>query len=166
MSEILEILSKEEFNQTLKDNKLVLVDFYATWCGPCKMQSPILHEFKEEVGDKVVIIKLDVDQTPDIAREFGILSIPTLLLFKDAQVVEIWHFMCEFVIRGDVVFRCVIPKNQFAFFVLFRFVFSSYCHYKCSICSFLAFCGKKMEFAINDYIALVFSIFATKFSGK
>ena len=88
MSEILEILSKEEFNQALKNNKLVLVDFYATWCGPCKMQSPILHEFKEEVGDKVVIIKLDVDQTPDIAREFGILSIPTLLLFKDAQVVE------------------------------------------------------------------------------
>ncbi len=88
MSEILEILSKDEFNETLKNNKLVLVDFYATWCGPCKMQSPILHEFKEEVGDKVAIIKLDVDQTPDIAREFGILSIPTLLLFKDGQQVE------------------------------------------------------------------------------
>ncbi len=88
MSEIIEVLSKEEFNETLKNNKLVLVDFYATWCGPCKMQSPILHEFKEEVGDKAEIIKLDVDQTPDIAREFGILSIPTLLLFKDGQMVE------------------------------------------------------------------------------
>ena len=88
MSEILEVLSKEEFNDILKNNKLVLVDFYATWCGPCKMQAPILHEFKEEVGDKVEIIKLDVDQTPDIAREFGILSIPTLLLFNDGKQVE------------------------------------------------------------------------------
>lgn len=88
MSEILEVLSKEEFNEILKNNKLVLVDFYATWCGPCKMQSPILHEFNEEVSDKVEIIKLDVDQTPDIAREFGILSIPTLLLFNDGKQVE------------------------------------------------------------------------------
>ena len=88
MSEILEVLSKDEFEGILKSKKLVLVDFYASWCGPCKMQAPILHEFKAEVGDKVEIVKLDVDQTPDIARAFGILSIPTLLLFKDGQTVE------------------------------------------------------------------------------
>ncbi len=88
MNDIKEILGKEEFAQILLDNKLVLVDFYATWCGPCKMQSPILHEFKEEVNDKVEIIKVDVDQNPDIAKEFGILSIPTLLLIKEGELVE------------------------------------------------------------------------------
>lgn len=88
MSEIKEILGNEEFALALLNNKIVLVDFYATWCGPCKMQSPILHEFKEEVGGKVEIIKVDVDQNPDIAKDFGILSIPTLLLIKEGEVVE------------------------------------------------------------------------------
>ncbi len=88
MSEIKEILGNEEFALSLLNNKIVLVDFYATWCGPCKMQSPILHEFKEEVGDKVEIIKVDVDQNPEIAKDFGILSIPTLLLIKEGEVVE------------------------------------------------------------------------------
>ena len=88
MSEIKEILGNEEFALAPLNNKIVLVDFYATWCGPCKMQSPILHEFKEEVGGKVEIIKVDVDQNPDIAKDFGILSIPTLLLIKEGEVVE------------------------------------------------------------------------------
>ena len=88
MSKIIEIATESEFTELLVQDKPVLVDFWATWCGPCKMQAPILHEFKAEVGDKVEIVKLDVDQTPDIARAFGILSIPTLLLFKDGQTVE------------------------------------------------------------------------------
>lgn len=88
MNDIKEILSKDEFADTLLNNKIVLVDFYATWCGPCKMQSPILHEFKDEVKDKVEIIKVDVDQNPEIAKDFGILSIPTLLLIKEGELVE------------------------------------------------------------------------------
>ena len=88
MSEILEILSKEEFNQALKNNKLVLVDFYATWCGPCKMQSPILHEFKEEVGDKVKVCKVDVDQNEKIAYDLRIASIPTIYLYKNGELKE------------------------------------------------------------------------------
>ncbi|MBE7083219.1 MAG: thioredoxin [Clostridiales bacterium] len=88
MNDIKEILGKEEFAGVLLDNKLVLVDFYATWCGPCKMQSPILHDFKAEIKEKVEIIKVDVDQNPDIAKDFGILSIPTLLLFKEGELVE------------------------------------------------------------------------------
>ena len=88
MSEIKEILGKDEFLQALKSDKPVLVDFWATWCGPCKMQAPILHEFKEEVGDKVDIIKVDVDQNEDIAMEYGIMSIPTLYVFKDMELKE------------------------------------------------------------------------------
>lgn len=88
MSEIKEILGQDEFIEALKSDKPVLVDFWATWCGPCKMQAPILHEFKEEVGDKVDIIKVDVDQNEDIAAEYGIMSIPTLFLFKDMELKE------------------------------------------------------------------------------
>lgn len=88
MSEIKEILGKDEFLQALKSDKPVLVDFWATWCGPCKMQAPILYEFSEEVGDKVDIIKVDVDQNEDIAAEYDIMSIPTLFLFKDMELKE------------------------------------------------------------------------------
>ena len=88
MNDIKEILSKEEFADTILNNKIVLVDFYAIWCGPCKMQSPILHEFKDEVKDKVEIIKVDVDQNGDIAKEYGVLSIPTLVVVKGGELKE------------------------------------------------------------------------------
>ena len=88
MSNVKEILTVEEFNNEINSGVPVLVDFYANWCGPCKMQAPILHEFQEEVGEKVSVIKIDVDQNPSIARDFGILSIPTLLVFKDGELKE------------------------------------------------------------------------------
>lgn len=88
MSNVIEILGVEEFNKEINSGVPVLVDFYATWCGPCKMQAPILHEFKDEMGDKVGVIKVDVDQNLDIAKEFGILSIPTILVFKDGELKE------------------------------------------------------------------------------
>ncbi len=83
-----EILGLEEFNKILKENSLVLVDFYASWCAPCKMQSPILAEFSEETSGKVKIIKVDVDQNPELASQFGVLSIPTLILFKAGELKE------------------------------------------------------------------------------
>jgi thioredoxin 1 len=88
MSNVKEILTVEEFNNEINSGVPVLVDFYANWCGPCKMQAPILHEFQEEVGEKVSVIKIDVDQNPSIAKDFGILSIPTLLVFKDGELKE------------------------------------------------------------------------------
>lgn len=88
MSNVKEVLSVEEFNNEINSGAPVLVDFYANWCGPCKMQAPILHEFQEEVGEKVSVIKVDVDQNPSIAKEFGILSIPTLLVFKNGELKE------------------------------------------------------------------------------
>jgi len=72
----------------LKADKPVLVDFWAVWCGPCRMVGPIVHEIGEEYGDKAVIGKLDVDHNPDTARKYGIRNIPTILFFKNGEVVD------------------------------------------------------------------------------
>jgi thioredoxin 1 len=67
---------------------LVLADFWAPWCGPCKMIAPVLEELDAEMGDKVKIVKLDVDENPETAAKFGVMSIPTLLFFKDGEIVD------------------------------------------------------------------------------
>lgn len=67
---------------------LVLADFWATWCGPCRMIAPVLEEIDAEMGDQLKIVKLDVDENPDTASKYGVMSIPTLFLFKDGQIVD------------------------------------------------------------------------------
>ena len=74
------------FNNLINDNKPVLVDFYADWCQPCKMVAPILQNVKKELGDKVKIIKINVDNNPSISAKYGIRSIPTLMLFKNGEL--------------------------------------------------------------------------------
>ena len=88
MSNIDEIFTKDQLKEIIDSSTPTLVDFYATWCGPCKMQTPILHEFKEEVTNKVNIVKVDVDQNPELASEYGVQSIPTLIMFKNGQLKE------------------------------------------------------------------------------
>lgn len=87
MSEIINVLGKEEFDKEIVSDKPVLVDFWASWCNPCKMLAPILHEFSQEVGDKVKVLKVDVDENEQLCREFGIISIPTVLVLKNGEVV-------------------------------------------------------------------------------
>lgn len=69
-------------------DKPVLVDFFASWCGPCKMQGPIIDELAEEIGDKAVVGKLDTEANQATAGQYGVMSIPTLLVFKGGEVVE------------------------------------------------------------------------------
>jgi thioredoxin 1 len=77
----------ETFNDVISTNQPVLVDFFATWCGPCKMMHPILEQLKEALGDKLRIIKIDIDKNQAVANQFQIQSVPTMILFKDKKIL-------------------------------------------------------------------------------
>ena len=80
-------LNKDNFDQSIS-NGVALVDFWAEWCGPCKMQLPIIEEFSSEMEGKATIGKVNVDEELELAQSFGIQSIPTLILFKDGKPVK------------------------------------------------------------------------------
>lgn len=82
------IATNTNFAELLQDGKLVIVDFWAVWCGPCRMLSPILDEVEEEMADKVSVVKVNVDDADEIAMKYRIMNIPTLLFFKDGQLVD------------------------------------------------------------------------------
>jgi thioredoxin 1 len=81
-------ITDSTFEQTLRDEELVLVDFWAPWCGPCHFIAPILDELSEQMNGKVTVAKLNVDENPESTRKYGIRSIPTLKLFKNGMEVE------------------------------------------------------------------------------
>jgi len=78
---------KGKFDSIINDTRPVIVDFHALWCSPCKMQSPILKEVVAEFGDKIKVIKIDVDQNNEIAGRYNIQSVPTLIIFKNGKLL-------------------------------------------------------------------------------
>ena len=77
---------RESFGEIINGNTPVLVDFFAEWCGPCKMQAPILEELKQRVGESASIIKIDVDQNQPVAAQYQVRSVPTLMIFKNGKI--------------------------------------------------------------------------------
>ncbi len=82
-----EIASEAEFTAATQSG-IVLVDFFATWCGPCRMQGPILDQLAATIGEKAKIVKVDVDKLPAVAQKFSVSSVPTLVVFSNGQVVK------------------------------------------------------------------------------
>ena len=83
-----EHINQSNFDQTVAGSEVVLVDFFATWCNPCKMLAPIVDGISETLPDSRKIVKIDIDENMEIARKYGVMSIPTLILFKDGQVAQ------------------------------------------------------------------------------
>jgi len=77
----------EKFSDIINSNQITLVDFFATWCGPCKMMHPVLEQLKASLGDSIRILKIDVDKNQAIAMSYGIQGVPTLMLFRNGEIL-------------------------------------------------------------------------------
>ncbi len=81
-------VEQTEFDQLIADNKLVVADYTAPWCGPCRVIAPLIDQLASEYGDRVRVVKVDIDKSQENAKKYGIRSIPAVLVFRDGEVVE------------------------------------------------------------------------------
>lgn len=90
MENIIKVINEEEFNNDIENGSgIAVVDFFATWCGPCKMLAPVLQQVADEIGSKANFAKVDIDQSMNLAKKFSVSTVPTLMIFKDGNPVEI-----------------------------------------------------------------------------
>ncbi|MFA6819863.1 MAG: thioredoxin [Bacteroidaceae bacterium] len=82
------VITDENYSEYASQNKPMMIDFSATWCGPCKKMAPIIEELGKKYDGRIIVGKVDVDENPEITSQFGIRNIPTILFFKDGQVVD------------------------------------------------------------------------------
>ncbi|TBX69950.1 thioredoxin [Flavobacterium silvisoli] len=99
---------KAQFNQIINTEKPVLVDFYATWCGPCKMLSPILKQVKDSLGERVSIITIDVDKNTEIAQSYQVRGVPTMMLFQNGK--QLWRQ--SGVLSKEDIIRVIMEKTN------------------------------------------------------
>ena len=99
---------KSSFADIINSDKPVLVDFFAPWCGPCQMLAPILKEVKDNLGDKVTIIKIDVDKNQELASQYSVRGGPTMMLFQNGH--QLWRQ--SGVLSKDEIIRVIIEKSK------------------------------------------------------
>lgn len=97
-----------KFNQLIQSEKPILVDFFATWCGPCKMLSPVLKEVKDQLGDQISIIKIDVDKNQQVASQYQVRGVPTMILFQKGK--QLWRQ--SGVLDKSTIINIVLEKSN------------------------------------------------------
>lgn len=96
------------FNNLIKSEKPVLIDFFATWCGPCKMLAPILKEVKDSLGERITIIKIDVDKNQEIASKYQVRGVPTMVLFQNGK--QLWRQ--SGVLSKEEIIKKIVEKSN------------------------------------------------------
>ncbi|HEY4628039.1 MAG TPA: thioredoxin [Flavobacterium sp.] len=96
------------FNSLIKSDKPVLIDFFATWCGPCKMLGPILKEVKDTLGDRISILKIDVDKNQQIAAQYQVRGVPTMILFQNSK--QLWRQ--SGVLNKEDIIKIILEKSN------------------------------------------------------
>jgi thioredoxin 1 len=99
---------KNSFENLIASSKPILIDFYATWCGPCKMLSPVLKQVKDTLGDRIVILKIDVDKNQELAKQMEVRGVPTLFLYQESK--QLWRQ--SGVLSKEEIINTIVDKTQ------------------------------------------------------